>query len=219
MRPRIALIHATSVAIEPIHAAFREAWPEAEAINILDDSLSPDRVKAPELTPALFERFLVLTRYARTGGAAGILFTCSAFGEAIERAARETDIPVLKPNEAMFDGALERGSRIGMVATFAPAVASMQEEFEQAAARRSPRPTLRTVVAKGAMDALRAGDEAAHNRLVAQTAARELADCDAIMLAHFSTARALTQTRAQVDKPVLASPAAAVAKMRALVER
>jgi hypothetical protein len=40
MKARIALIHAVTVAMEPVHEAFRRLWPEAECCNILDDSLN-----------------------------------------------------------------------------------------------------------------------------------------------------------------------------------
>ncbi len=216
-RPRIALIHATTVAMEPIQAAFASGWPEAEAINILDDSLSPDRAKAPGLAPEMYSRFLTLTRYAIDHGADGILFTCSAFGEAIEAAARAVAVPVLKPNEAMFEAALALGTRIGMVATFGPSVASMEAEFAAAAAGRKPASGLRSVVAEGAMQALRGGDVEKHNRLVAEAAAT-LPGVDAIMLAHFSTSRALEAVQASVVVPVLTSPGAAVAKLRARLE-
>ena len=46
METRIALIHAVTVAIEPVQDAFRQLWPEAECANILDDSLSRDRERA-----------------------------------------------------------------------------------------------------------------------------------------------------------------------------
>jgi len=214
--PRIALIHATPVAIEPICAAFATGWPQADLASILDESLSPDRAKMDVLTPAMHERFGMLIRYACHIGSAGILFTCSAFGEAIERAAQQTDVPVLKPNEAMFEAALACGERIGMVATFGPAVAGMEDEFRIAAGEARRSATLHAVVAEGAMDALRAGDVAGHNELVAQAATR-LADCDAIMLAHFSTSRALAATAARVRQPVLAAPEAAMMKMRSLM--
>src|SRR6185437_16263083 len=115
--PRIALIHAVTVAMAPVHDAFRRLWPAADCTDLLDTALAPDRERDGELTAAMTGRIVVLARYAAGTGAAGILYTCSAFGEAIERAAAEAAIPVLKPNEAMFEAALEAGNRIGMLAT------------------------------------------------------------------------------------------------------
>jgi Asp/Glu/hydantoin racemase len=212
-RPRIVLIHAVTVAMAPIEAAFAEHWPEAERVSLLDDSLSPDRAREAALTPAMQARIAALADYAAGIGAAGILYTCSAFGPAIEAVARRLPIPVLKPNEAMFDAALDCGPRLGMIATFGPSVASMEAELREAAAARGLDATLTTVLVEGALDALKAGDAATHDRLVAALAA-ELDGCDAVMLAHFSTARALPAVRAAVAAPVLASPAAAVMKLR-----
>lgn len=124
---RIALIHAVTVAIDPIRQAFDELWPEADIVNILDDGLSPDRARDADLTPAMRHRIIDLGRYALSTGADGILYTCSAFGPAIEAFAAVTERPVLKPNEAMFARALAAGRRIGMLATFRPSVASMKK--------------------------------------------------------------------------------------------
>lgn len=66
--PRIALIHATSAAVDPIHAAFAEAWPEPDLVNLLDDSLSRDRAKTPELTKAIYGRFDALGAYSMSIG-------------------------------------------------------------------------------------------------------------------------------------------------------
>jgi len=72
-------------------------------------------------------------------------------GEAIEAAAARAPIPVLKPNEAMFEAALTAGRRIGMLATFAPSVASMEQEFRaMAETHRSPA-TIETYCVPGAM--------------------------------------------------------------------
>jgi Asp/Glu/hydantoin racemase len=216
MTIRIALIHAVTVAIAPVEAAFRELWPEAECSNILDDSLSVDRERDGMLTAAMTGRIMTLAAYARATGAAGILFTCSAFGEAIEAAAAQAPIPVLKPNEAMFEAALAAGRRIGMLATFEPSVASMEDEFRQmAAARRAPA-TIETYCVPGAMAALKAGDAASHNALVAEAAPR-FADCDAVLLAHFSTSSAAPASIAALGRPVLTSPGSAVAKLKSLL--
>lgn len=215
-KPRVVLLHGTPVAIEPIQRAFAARWPEAEAVDLLDSSLSVDRAKDHELTPRMFERFVELGGYAQRLGAEAILVTCSAFGPAIERMSKELPVPVLKPNEAMFREAIGRGRRIGMLATFAPSVLTMAEEFEQFVGEAGAQATLETIVVEGAMDALRKGDAARHNALIAARAP-ELAHCDAIMLAHFSTSRALAAVTAAVKTPVLTAPDAAVDRIRAAI--
>ena len=215
-KPRIVLLHGTPVAIEPIQRAFATRWPESETVDLLDSSLSVDRARDHDLTPRMFERFVELGGYAHRIGADAILVTCSAFGPAIERMARELPVPVLKPNEAMFREAIGRGRKIGMLATFAPSVLTMTEEFEQFVAEAGARAALETIVVEGAMDALRKGDADRHNALIAARAP-ELAHCDAIMLAHFSTSRALAAVGAAVKTPVLTAPDAAVDRIRGAI--
>ncbi len=210
---RIALVHATPAAVDPIKAAFAEAWPEPDLVNLLDDSLSRDRALIPELTDGIFNRFDALGRYAVSCGADAILFTCSAFGPAIERVARSVDMPVLKPNEAMFAEAIAAGGTIGMLATFEPSIASMSEEFEEQARQAGATASLESVMVPGAMPALLAGRRDEHDALVAKAAA-ELAGCNAIMLAQFSMAPAAARLRSQTSVPVLTSPASAVAALK-----
>jgi Asp/Glu/hydantoin racemase len=214
--PRIALIHAVTVAMAPVHDAFHELWPAAECIDILDTSLSRDRERDGELTEKMIGRFLLLARYAEDNGADGILFTCSAFGEAIEQAADKASIPVLKPNEAMFEAALAAGQRLGMLATFAPSVGGMEDEFRDMAGAAKSTAVLSSFCVPGAMKALQAGDGAEHDQLVAIAAPR-FADHDAVLLAHFSTSRAAAAVKSAVRCPVLTAPGAAVTKLKGLI--
>src|SRR5262249_13704017 len=127
---RIALIHALKHSISPIEAAFAKLWPEAELMNLLDDSLSADLARDGRLTEGMTDRFLALGNYVAWTGADAILFTCSAFGPCIEAVARaHKPMPVLKPNEAMIEQAVKRGRRIGLLSTFPPTLASMPSEF------------------------------------------------------------------------------------------
>jgi aspartate/glutamate racemase len=213
MSVRISLIHATPVAIQPILDAFAAGWPEAKPVNLLDDSLTPDRAAVDTLTPDLRRRFVDLACYAHRSGAKGILFTCSAFGEAIEFASQMVPVPVLKPNEAMFDDALERGRRLGLLATFEPSVPSMAAEFEAMARARGLDAELVVEVVPEAMARLRIGDVEGHNRRLADAAPR-LAGCDAVMLAHFSTAQAHAAVAERLPCPLLSAPDSAVAALR-----
>ncbi len=213
---RIALIHAVTVAMAPVHEAFARLWPEAECTDLLDTALAVDRERDGELTAVMSRRIALLADYAAGTGAAGILFTCSAFGGAIEEAAAASAIPVLKPNEAMFEAALDAGGRIGMLATFAPSVGGMEDEFRQLAAERGASARIETICVEGAMQALKSGQGIAHDRLLAQAAPR-LAGCDAVLLAHFSTARADKIVQALLPCPVLTAPGAAVDKLKSLI--
>lgn len=212
--PRIALIHATPVAVEPVVEAFRADWPDAAIFNLLDDSLAPDLAAALALKPEMIERFLVLGRYAKSTGADAILFTCSAFGAAIEEVALElSSIPVLKPNEAMFEEALAAGGNVGLVATFGPSLPSMETEFAELRASSGIAAKMTSACAPDALAMLHAGDGPGHDRLIAE-AASTLDAAGVIALAQFSMARARLAVEAATGKPVLTSPASAVRKLK-----
>lgn len=216
MTTRIALIHALTVSIAPSVEAFRTLWPDAECVNLLDDSLAVDRERAGELTPAIAARIASLANHARTCGAQGILYTCSAFGTAIDAVACLSPIPVLKPNEAMFAEALSLGKRIGMLATFEPSVESMEAEFQAEAEGSGAMIT--SLCVPEAMAALQRGDPATHDALLAEAAQRpEAQQFDALMLAQFSMARARDAVRAVSACPVLTSPHSAVLRLKSRV--
>lgn len=211
--PRIALIHATPLSMSPIQGAFERHWPQAELMQLLDDSLSRDRERDGELTDAMIDRFIALAGYAQGTGAQAILFTCSAFGPAIEAAGRAVEIPTLKPNEAMFEQALGMGPKLALVATFRPSLVSMSEEIEAMAHARDKQVQLRTVFVPGAMADLAAGRADEHDRKIAQAAAA-LNDCDVVMLAQFSMAAAAPLVQQGLPCPVLTTPGCAVLELR-----
>jgi len=211
--PRIALIHATPVAITPIVDAFRALWPEARTVNLLEDSLAPDLAADGLLTDRMIERFLALSRYVHGCGADAILFTCSAFGPAIEAARAAMPIPVLKPNEAMLDEALAAGANISLIATFEPSIPSMKTELDDLARDRKIQLRVKTRAVPEALKALHAGNADEHDKLIASAAA-DLGPCDALLLSQFSMASAARLIPNQPGRKVLTSPASAIARLR-----
>lgn len=207
---RIALIHATMLSIPPAIDAFASLWPKAELVHLLDDSLSRDRSAGRETA----SRIVALAEYAVSTKADAILFTCSAFGEAIDLVQRHFQIPVLKPNDAMFDAAFAKGLKLAMLATFIPSIESMEKEFSQSAPQGA---SLTTIFIKGAREAAANGHQAFHDQLIAEAAAA-LKGYDAIMLAHFSMSTASELCQEATDIPILTAPEAAVMKLKHAVQ-
>jgi len=213
--PRIALVHAMQVAIEPVAYVFRELWPQARITHLLDESLPGDLTSAGSITPAMVERFKDLARYCERCGADAVLFTCSAFGTAIDAAKHAVRVPVLKPNEAMLEEAIAAGTDLALLATFEPSIPSLKKEFEDLASSRGIKLKLKTRTVPAAIAALQKGRTAEHDKLIAAAAA-EVGPCDALVLGQFSMARAATGIPAAPGRKVLTSPHSAVARLKQL---
>lgn len=213
---RVFLIHATEVSIGPINDAFRQLWPQARLMNLWDDSLSIDIASAGELTPALRRRIHDLAGHAFAADADAVLFTCSAFTDAMDVCQQRFARPVLKPNEAMVANAVAMGSRIAALTTFAPAVGPILDDFNAQAARVGKDIEVTPILCEGALEALKSGNAAEHDRLIAQTAA-SLRGYDVVCFAQFSMTRAAVEVRKVFDGPVLTTPESAVEHLKALL--
>ena len=217
--PRIALIHALRDSMVPIWDAFSTGWPEAQTFNVLDDSLSVDLAAEGELTDTIVDRLITLGRYARDTSANGkttdaILFTCSAFGPAINTVKNDLNIPVFTPNEAAFDEALSIDGGIGLIVSFPPSEHALSAELSDAAAVGNVSLSLTSAVANGALAALQSGDGPRHDAIIAETA-ETMKDVGCIVLGQFSMARAADEVSHRIKVPVITTPAAAVARLRA----
>jgi len=215
--PRIALIHAMQLAIDPVVDAFRRLWPQARVTSLLEDSLAPDLAAAGSITPAITERFVALARYSERCGADAVLFTCSAFGAAIDEAKRSVGIPVLKPNEAMLEDALAVGSRVALLTTFEPSIPSLNAELQELALNRGIQLEIRTRAVPAAIAALQQGRGAEHDRLIAAAAA-EIGSCDALVLGQFSMARAAPGIPVSPGRKVFTSPQSAVNRLKQMFD-
>jgi len=211
--PNITLFSVHKDAMAAAVDAFARDWPQAKTDNLLDDGLFRWVGETEGVVPGMYEPFEAHTRYMVDRGADAILFTCSAFRPCIDAVIPKHSIPMLKPNDAMIEQALETGPRIAVLATVAGTIPSVSEEIEAMALARGQDVTLSQHYVEKAFDAMAAGDGETHDGMVA-AAARNINDADVIVLAQFTLSRAVPSVSAVTDIPVLNSPGAAVAKLK-----
>lgn len=207
--PRIVLISAGQVSMAPADAAFQAEWPEVQPIHVLDESLSTDGARLGTRHPEILARFELLGRYAESMRADAVLFTCSAFAQAIGRVKRAQDFPVLTPNESLFQRLLAVGGRTAVLVTFPASVAALEEELAAQAAVAGIEPK---VDFEWVPDAFGAPD---HDRKVVEHCVRVSARYQALALGQFSMARAASAARAACPIPVWDTPAMSVQALRA----
>lgn len=214
--PKIYLVHAVAVSVAPSNSSFARLWPLARATHLLDESLASDLVALGGLSAVMADRFCALGRYCEAAGAHGILFTCSAFGAAINAVKQQQAFPVLAPYEALFDELIERGGRVALLTTFPPSRLAMAAELSELASLRDTPLDVEPQLVAGALDALLAGDHAAHDRLIADHAAT-LRGYDSIALGQFSMSSAFEAAQAVATAAVLTTPDSAVRRLQRLL--
>ena len=216
MTVRIGLIHAVLPAIGSVEAAFESIWPDAERASLYDQSLYLDLAPDRSLTPVIYARIAALIGYSRDSGADAILVTGSLFGPAVREARTKHAIPILTSFEAMIAEALALGSRFNLLATSAGTNALLQEELAEAGHAAGKTLHLEDHFVPDAMDLVQRGDQAGHDRLVLEAAAR-LGDCDATLLGQFSMAPVRPGIEARTGRPALDPAEAAVRRLKALL--
>jgi len=214
--PKIYLVHAAAVSIPPVVASFHENWPEAKVVNLLEDALMTDLAEDGKLTDAMIGRFVHIGQYCVKASADAILFCCSAFGPAIEECRRQISIPVLKPNEAMYEQLVASSGTVNLLATFQPSLPSMLAEIAACAKEKGTSVTVESHLVDGALDALLKNQPDEHNRLIADAAAKQTSG-KIIALAQFSMAPAKAVAAKRTATPILTTPDSAVAKLKTLL--
>ena len=118
MKQRTVLaIYTGSALVAPLKAVAAEVLPSTRFINLLDDSLIADVIRAGKMTPAVLGR---IHSYCRIGAEIGvdlILETCSSVGISVDYIQPFFNIPVLRIDRPMIEKAVNESSRIGVMAT------------------------------------------------------------------------------------------------------
>lgn len=200
---RVALLHTGAVVIPAFSELAGTHLPDAEIQHLLDSTIVGDLRGGAE-HDEIAARLAGLGRAAVAAGADAVVFTCSSISGYAGELEEAIGVPVYRIDEAMADAAVDRGARIGVVATLEttlrPTAALLRERAELAGRDVE----LEETVVDGAFEAVSGGDRARHDELVV-AALRDLAErADVIVLAQASMASAAAAV--ELGVPVLSSP-------------
>ncbi|MFN3326577.1 MAG: aspartate/glutamate racemase family protein [Bryobacteraceae bacterium] len=217
-QPRIAFIHASPAAVDPVRQFYKEAAPEFEVTNLLDDGVM--RLLASERPESCEERLAEMLATARWIYNADVaILTCSAVPRSTMAGLRAgAGYPVLKVDEPMARMAVAAGRRIGIVATFPNTRDVTRGLVLDAAAEAGVEVHLLDEVVPEALQALMAGDPETHDRLLLEAAEHLVAQqIDALVLAQVSMRRLLGTLSKRHPVPVLSSLDTSLAVVREML--
>ena len=126
---RIGLIHALEESEEPIRQSFQKLWPNVILNEYSDFQLSIDRANGLDES-RIRSRIIDLGQLAVNDHVDAILYTCSAFGDAIDAAKIKFNLPILRPNESAFRMAINAESDTNILVTFEPSLELLVNEFQ-----------------------------------------------------------------------------------------
>jgi len=214
----VALLHTTKVLIEPMEKLFAEIAPEPKLIHLLDEGILHMSLKTGTIDSKIIRRVCNLAIAAEEAGADVILLTCSATSSAADVARELITVPLVKINEPMIESAVERGNKIGIMATDKATLSPSSSLVEEIAKKRHKEVTVKTILCEEALQARLAGDTAKHDQLLLQTLENFSRSVDVIVLSQASMATIVQQAQSRVKIPVLSSPKLAVEKVKQILE-
>ncbi|MFP7176185.1 aspartate/glutamate racemase family protein [Priestia filamentosa] len=202
---KVGLIHATMNSVQPILTVFKSYEPQVTVMNFMDESLIFELNKTATITLDMKRRLLNLIEKAVKSDVDGVLLTCSSFTPVVEEISHLFDVPILSADMSMLEKAVDIGTQIGIIATVEAAGPTTETLLKKISSERRKLISIKTVVIPEAFQALQNGRDTEHDELIYKEVKELSKDCDIILFAQFSMARAV-ETISNTGIPILTSP-------------
>lgn len=199
---KIALIHATTTALQPIERAFHEEAPDVELLHFMDTGLLPMIEASGSLTPEIIRRFSLLVNIAAQSEVDCIQLTCSAFNNVTTILQPLYPVKLFRSDEAMLDEALAY-ERIGLVSTVRETPLALLSYLRE----KKPDVQVESVVDPGIIHLLFQGRKEEHDERVREMVRQIDGKVDVIVLSQYSMEHIADQIQPSV--PVLTATKAA----------
>ena len=206
-----------NVIYNPFLAPFKEANPDIDVKNIIDDSLLNDTRLYNGMTPAIATRMLHYAQGAQNSGADGVLVTCTSVNKATKYIRPLLNIPILNIEEPTAELAVKNGPKIGVLATLPTSPKAIIEVIEEKAAEQGAEIEIVTRVADGAFDVLKTGDRAKHDEMVCAALYELAKEVDCVVFAQISMSL-LKYDESKVGVPIIMIGHPGLERMKEMIE-
>ena len=213
---RVVMIHAIAESMPPVKAAFGQVFPEAEVVNLLDDSLLVDFDE--NLTPGLVRRMSRLVTYAADHGADAIGLACSVYAPAVETIRDLIDVPLVSSYGPVMDDAVSSGSRVGIISSVAATARDAEHYLRKAAAEKNASVEPLSRLAEDLIPVLRRDGEEGFRKRLLEEANALAPHVDAVLFSQFSMATALEHVSSHCPVPVLSPPHSSARRLKELLQ-
>ena len=205
MERKVAVIHTTVVTCDGINSRLKALVPDAEVMNIVDDSLLNDVKKEGMLTKEVTRRLLTYALEAQDWGAELILNACSSVGEGVDVIRPLLKIPNLKFDEPMARSAVEKGEKIAVYGTVKTTLEPSARLISHIAEAEKKKVVVDSYLASDAFEALTVEkNQEKHNQILEALIRDTGKQYDVLVLAQASMS-VLIPCLADITKPILSS--------------
>ncbi len=212
---RLALVHTVAGLVPRFRELSAELIREVETFDIVDETLLRDATREGRVSLETARRLFSHLAAAESHGADAILVTCSSMGGAVDAARPFAGIPLLRVDQAMAEQAVQRGERIGVLATLWSTLGPTAALIRRTADESDRSVEVRDRLCDGAFEALGEGDTERHDSIVRDGLRDLLGWAEVIVLAQASMARVVdTLSEDERRIPILSSPRLGMERMR-----
>lgn len=209
---KLAFIHTVAGLASEFEGLAKQYLPDWKSFAIIDDSLLRNTIEQGSLSELTKRRLATYVWSAVDAGAEAVVVTCSSLGPAVDIVVPLCPVPLFRIDEGMAKAAVERGNRIGVMATLSTTLVPTVDLLKREACQAGKEVAIEQVLVRGAFELLAGGNVEGHDAQIRQALEELSHKVDVIVLAQASMAGAVRGTSHSL--PVLTSPILGVENVR-----
>lgn len=213
---KVALISSTRAVFAAMDAAFSAFFPEAETVQILDETLLLLFREDGGLSVRSRRKALQMALAAQDAGMDGILVTCSSLSPAVDEVRPFLTVPVVKIDEPMIERVVQESEKLALVASAETVLKSVEPLVRKKAGEFGRNVSLRPVVLADLWPLLQK-DPLSFYKAVGEACTGAAREGGAVVITQVSMAPGREYSAPDIRDRVFAAPEYAVRALRKIL--